>query len=358
MRVCIIGSGLSGLTLAKALVNKKINVDVIKSKKVFEYSKSRTLGISKSNIKFINENIINIEKIIWKLKKIEIFTENLKNEKLLEFESKKRELFSIVKNYKLYEILYKSLSKNKFYKEINRKKTLDLNNSYNLIINTDVNHIFMNKFFNKKIIKKYYSFAHTTIITHKKIDNNVASQIFTKQGPLAFLPISNSETSIVYSIYNSKRIDIENIKNLIYKHNFKYEIINIKEIKSFELKSLSLRSYYYKNILAFGDLLHQIHPLAGQGFNMTIRDIRVLIKVIIKRLNLGLDLDASTNIEFEKKIKHKNFIFENGIDFIYEFFNVERKFKNNILSKSVQLIGRNPSLNKLFTKIADEGILF
>ena len=358
MRVCIIGSGLSGLTLAKALVNKKINVDVIKSKKVFEYSKSRTLGISKSNIKFINENIINIEKIIWKLKKIEIFTENLKNEKLLEFESKKRELFSIVKNYKLYEILYKSLSKNKFYKEINRKKTLDLNNSYNLIINTDVNHIFMNKFFNKKIIKKYYSFAYTTIITHKKIDNNVASQIFTKQGPLAFLPISNSETSIVYSIYNSKRIDIENIKNLIYKHNFKYEIINIKEIKSFELKSLSLRSYYYKNILAFGDLLHQIHPLAGQGFNMTIRDIRVLIKVIIKRLNLGLDLDASTNIEFEKKIKHKNFIFENGIDFIYEFFNVERKFKNNILSKSVQLIGRNPSLNKLFTKIADEGILF
>ncbi len=358
MRVCIIGSGLSSLTLAKALVNKKINVDVIKSKKVFEYSKSRTLGISKSNIKFINENIINIEKIIWKLKKIEIFTENLKNEKLLEFESKKRELFSIVKNYKLYEILYKSLSKNKFYKEINRKKTLDLNNSYNLIINTDVNHIFMNKFFNKKIIKKYYSFAHTTIITHKKIDNNVASQIFTKQGPLAFLPISNSETSIVYSIYNSKRIDIENIKNLIYKHNFKYEIINIKEIKSFELKSLSLRSYYYKNILAFGDLLHQIHPLAGQGFNMTIRDIRVLIKVIIKRLNLGLDLDASTNIEFEKKIKHKNFIFENGIDFIYEFFNVESKLKNNILSKSVQLIGRNPSLNKLFTKIADEGILF
>ncbi len=358
MRVCIIGSGLSSLTLAKALVNKKINVDVIKSKKVFEYSKSRTLGISKSNIKFINENIINIEKIIWKLKKIEIFTENLKNEKLLEFESRKRELFSIVKNYKLYEILYKSLSKNKFYKEINRKKTLDLNNSYNLIINTDVNHIFMNKFFNKKIIKKYYSFAHTTIITHKKIDNNVASQIFTKQGPLAFLPISNSETSIVYSIYNSKRIDTENIKNLIYKHNFKYEIINIKEIKSFELKSLSLRSYYYKNILAFGDLLHQIHPLAGQGFNMTIRDIRVLIKVIIKRLNLGLDLDASTNIEFEKKIKHKNFIFENGIDFIYEFFNVERKLKNNILSKSVRLIGRNPSLNKLFTKIADEGILF
>ena len=34
------------------------------------------------------------------------------------------------------------------------------------------------------------------------------------------------------------------------------------------------------NILAFGDLLHKIHPLAGQGFNMTIRDMTNLIKII------------------------------------------------------------------------------
>ena len=37
------------------------------------------------------------------------------------------------------------------------------------------------------------------------------------------------------------------------------------------------------NILAFGDLLHKIHPLAGQGFNMTIRDIKVLLEIIKKR---------------------------------------------------------------------------
>ena len=41
-----------------------------------------------------------------------------------------------------------------------------------------------------------------------------------------------------------------------------------KEIETFELKSLSLRSYYDSNILAFGDLLHRIHPLAGQGLRL------------------------------------------------------------------------------------------
>ena len=52
-----------------------------------------------------------------------------------------------------------------------------------------------------------------------------------------------------------------------------------------------------------------------------------------------MPLDQSVN-RIWKKMKHKNFIFSNGIDFIYDFFNLERKIKNNILSKSVQLLGK------------------
>ena len=36
----------------------------------------------------------------------------------------------------------------------------------------------------------------------------------------------------------------------------------------------------FKNILSFGDLIHKVHPLAGQGFNMTIRDIKSLSNII------------------------------------------------------------------------------
>ena len=39
-------------------------------------------------------------------------------------------------------------------------------------------------------------------------------------------------------------------------------------------------NYYHQNIVAFGDCLHKIHPLAGEGFNMTIRDIKVISKII------------------------------------------------------------------------------
>ena len=59
-----------------------------------------------------------------------------------------------------------------------------------MVINTEILNTVTKKFFNKKIIKTYNSTAYTTIIHHQKFLNNIAVQIFTRKGPLAFLPIS------------------------------------------------------------------------------------------------------------------------------------------------------------------------
>ena len=359
MTVCILGNSLTALTLAKALVNYEIDVDVIFNKKNHKINVTRTIGISKNNIDFFNRNIINVEKLIWNIKKIEIFSENLKKEKLINFKANKCQLFSIIKNHKLYQLLDKDLSKSKFFKSrFSTEKNLSFLNKYDLVINCDPFNFITKRYFSKKISKEYNSTAYTTIISHDEIINDTAVQIFTKKGPLAFLPISNKKTSIVYSIHNSNNLEEENIKELIKDKNFYYKISEVEKINSFELKSFNLRSYYHNNILAFGDLLHKVHPLAGQGFNMTIRDIKVLSQIIKKRLDLGLLLDSSVNLEFQKEIKHKNLIFSNGIDLIHEFFNIERKTKTNFLSKSVKLVGDQPSFNRMLTKIADKGILF
>jgi len=354
MRICILGYNLSSLTLAKALVNQNIYVDIITSKKINRPHNTRTIGISKSNVKFFNENIINIEKIIWPINKIEIYSDNLKNEKLLNFENYNA-LFSIVRNHKLYENLEKNLSKNKYFKKLYLKKE-NLLQKYSLVINTDYNNPITKKYFSKKIEKKYNSFAFTTIIRHKKISNKTAFQIFTKKGPLAFLPISENETSIVYSLDYSLNKH-ENIQELIKKYNFKYEIIKIGKIQRFDLKSLILRSYGQKNILAFGDLLHRIHPLAGQGFNMTVRDIIILTKIINQKINLGLVLDKSIISIFEKKIKHKNYIFSKGVDLINQLFYIERNINNSLFTKLIQSLGKKNFLNKIFIELADEGLI-
>ena len=209
-------------------------------------------------------------------------------------------------------------------------------------------------FFFNKLEKDYNSYAHTTLIEHKYLNNNnTASQIFTKKGPLAFLPISGKLTSVVYSVKGKKDINLE---NLIKKYNFKYQILRIQKSNSFKLKFSTLRSYRHGNILAFGDILHKLHPLAGQGFNMTIRDIKELLNIIKYKKSVGLDIDSSVCLNFEKKLKHKNFLFSNGIDFIYEFFNFENKIDTNILSKSIYFLNKNKGINKFFIRFADTGL--
>tara|TARA_Y100000590_G_scaffold314832_1_gene356004 strand:- start:329 stop:1426 length:1098 start_codon:yes stop_codon:yes gene_type:complete len=363
MNICLIGDSLTSLALAKSLINKNIKVfNYYKSTKNSSFQ-SRTIGISKNNFDFFDKEIIKFKKgMFWKIKKIEIYSEKLKGEKILNFQNNKKELFLMAKNNAIYELLEKDLKKNKLFKRIliknnNFYKKILKEQKYDLIINCDGNNKISRNFFYNKINKSYNSNAYTTIIKHQNTKNEKATQTFTKMGPVAFLPVSNSETSIVFSIINNERILNENeIKKLIRLHNKNYEIKSFGKLEKFGLNFSVSRNYYYKNLMAFGDSLHKIHPLAGQGFNMILRDINILSKIIQDRIDLGLQIDHSIYKVFEKKTKHFNFIFSSGNDFIYEFFKFDNNYKNNYLNHLVKFLGKNKLFNKIASKYADQGL--
>jgi 2-octaprenyl-6-methoxyphenol hydroxylase len=356
MKVCLIGDGLVSLTLANVLIQKDLFVDIYSVKKNNFNDQSRTLGISKSNIDFFNNEIMNIEKILWNIQKIKIFTDKNNKKELLKFDNKSNQIFSIIRNNQLQKMLFDRLKRSKFVKftgNLNVKK-----NHYKLVINSDPTHPIIKKYFYRKIEKNYSSFAYTTTILHEKIKNNTAYQNFTKNGPIAFLPVSDCETSIVYSLKSLDKKNNLEMNSLVEKYNPIYSIKKINSWSSFRLRSSSLRNYYKGNILAFGDLLHKIHPLAGQGFNMSLRDIKLLSDLIDEKINLGLDLDESICYEFQKKSQSKNFIFLSGIDWVYELFNIESKINSNLLKKSINVIGSNKVVNGFLQKFADSGIRY
>jgi 2-octaprenyl-6-methoxyphenol hydroxylase len=365
MNICIIGDGLTGLSLAKNLINKKINVHIYHQNKIKSSSSSRTIGISKNNLEFFKKEIHKFSKeIFWKIKKIEIYSEKLEKENLLKFENDKDGLFYMVKNEELYALLLHGISKNKYFKRnlIKDKsfyKNILKEKKYDLIINCDANNLLSKKFFTKKIEKNYDNFAYTTILKHKKIENSIATQVFTKSGPVAFLPIENCKTSIVCSVdTKNRKYKDSDILDLITKNNPKYQIQSILKLNKFKLSSSNLRNYHHKNILAFGDLLHRIHPLAGQGFNMTIRDIKVLSEIIQKKIDLGIQLDSSILSDFEKETKNKNFLFSNSVDFIYQIFNFDKEIKSTSFNKFLKIIGKNKNLTNFLIKSADKGLNF
>ena len=362
MNICIIGDGLSSLSLAKSLINKKINVHVYQKMIINKLSTNRTIGLSKNNLKFFEKEIqVFSKKKIWEIKKIEIYSENLKNGKILNFEKNKSNLFYMIKNDYFYQLLNNKLLKNKYFKKITIKEDnfyekLLKDKKYDLIINCDSSNFLSKKYFSKTINKNYNSNAYTTILEHERLENNIATQIFTKFGPIAYLPISNTKTSVVCSLENQNiEFKEDEVLGLINKNNLKYKIKKIFKLNKFKLQSSNLRNYFNKDILAFGDLLHRVHPLAGQGFNMTVRDIKILSEIIQDKIDLGLQLDQLIFEEFEKKTKHINLIFSGGIDFIYEFFNFDKKNRIESLNKVLKFLGKNKRLSNALIKVADRG---
>ena len=363
MNICLIGDSLTSLVLAQNLINKKIKVSLYYSKQ--NKFRNRTLGISKDNLDFINKDIIKINKeLFWSIKKIEIFTEKNKDEKILEFKNKNIELFFMTKYENIYNLINSNLKKNKLFKKILIKdnkfyKNIFKKKEFNLIFNCESNNDIYKKFFHNSIKKDYNSSAYSFIINHNKTKNTKASQIFTKLGPIAFLPISKNQTSVVFFfIYEKSFFNQEMFQALIKKYNQDYKIKNFSKFEKFKLYFSLVRNYYYKKVMTLGDGLHKIHPLAGQGFNMTLRDIKILSKIINTRIDLGLELDYSIYKEFEKNTKHFNLTFASGIDFIYQLFEFDNKFKNQYLTKFIKVVGKNKIFKDFFSKYANKGLTY
>ncbi len=353
MNICLLGNNLTNLLLANILIKKKINVDIILQNKSVKLKNSiRTIAISNKNYQFLKKNIKGLHKLGWPTENIKIYSEQNRASELFEFKNKNQYNFYLLK----YVDIFNLLKKNKFLKftylqnydyEILKKR------KYDLIINSEINNSITKKFFQKKIEKNYGTLAHTSIIYHKKIENKTATQIFTKNGPLAFLPLSNNQTSIVFSNNSVEKIDKKKFLEIIKKYSDKYKVNRLSDVETFNIKFSVLRNYNFKNILSFGDLIHKVHPLAGQGFNMTIRDIKSLSKILDDNIKLGLNDGEIIAQKFQENNKHLNFMYGLGIDSINTFFKIDNKIKNNFSIPIFKILKNNKILNNYSTFLSD-----
>ncbi len=353
MKICLLGNNLTNLVLANILLKKKINVDIIyQSRPHLLTNTIRTIAISNENHKFLRQNIKGFSNFGWPTEKIKIYSAKNKSSELFEFKNKNQSNFFLIK----YNVLYDLMKKNKSLKFINLKN-YNINDikkrDYNLIINSEQNNPITKKYFQKKVEKNYKSLAHTAIIDHKKIENKIAAQIFTKNGPLAFLPLSKNQTSIVFSNNSTKLMDKLSLLKVINMYNHQYVITKISDVESVGIKFLVLRDYFFKNILSFGDLIHKVHPLAGQGFNMTIRDIKSLSDILEENIRMGIDDGEIIAEKFQKINKHINFMYGFGIDAINSFFKFDSKLQNNLSKPIFKILKGNKLLNKYATFLSN-----
>jgi 2-polyprenyl-6-methoxyphenol hydroxylase-like FAD-dependent oxidoreductase len=377
-KICIIGDGLAGSTTAAVLCQQNISIDLYSgSKKRNKNLDNRTTAISESNFQYIKKNL-NLPKIsfFWSCKKINLFFEHKeKINNFLNFDKENKNLMHIFKNKDLKKKLNKIISSKKNIKLI--KKNIENINSedssvvlnkkkkfYDLIILSIGG---LSKFYSKieagrSIKKNYEEVAITGIVEHNaKIEN--ASQFFLKEGPLAILPYQKKTLSVVWSVnnnfFNSNKLNLKLIltKKLKTLLNTK-KITTVKHIQSFPINLNLKTNYFKKNILILGDGLHTVHPLAGQGFNLVLRDIKKLAQLMSETSRLGLLFKDSFLLkDFYNLRKPENNLFGLGINLTNLFFK-DSKYFSTFKKKILNNIKKFNFIKKISQSVADRGISF
>ena len=374
-KICIIGDGLAGLTSAAIFSKKNILVDIfsVNNKKKFLFD-SRTTAISDSNFNYLKKSLgVKNFSYFWPSKKIDLYHED-KNKYIpfLKFENNSKALMHIFQNFKFKKNLIQILKKNKKVKIINKLiKNIDHDNCtvnfdkkkkfYDLIILcVGNNSIFYEKIDKSRSIKKdYKEIAITALVKHQfKIKNS--SQYFLKEGPFAILPIKQNIFSIVWSVnekfFKKNKGNLEDIIESKVYELLKKQKINIAYIKSFPIHLNLKTKYFKKNILILGEGLHTVHPLAGQGFNLVIRDIKKLDELLIGKIKLGLLIKESNILEeFYQARSPENNILGLGIDMTNNFFK-KAKYLNSIKNLVLKNISSFPFVKKLSQQVSDKGI--
>ena len=389
-KICIVGAGLTGLITAIALSKLNLKIDLVTNSTNRNIKTNRTIAISQQNYNFLKElNFSNFsKKDFWPCSGMKLYTESEENSFFEIFELDKhkkqgKEILYMVENSKIINLMMSNIKKNKLISIKKKKKILDIipsgtlkslkfNNDedvakYNLIIIcTGNDSSLIKKIFKDEAFQySYKETAITSILKHNSLQNNVARQIFLNNEIIAFLPISKTKTSIVWTVNKNIVNDLKK-NDLLLKNKIKFYakdyLKNVKFATNFEYRDLNFsirKKYYQDRILLFGDALHVVHPLAGQGFNMTIRDLESLRKTLKSKIELGLDIGTSDILsEFSEKIKPENFIYSFGIDFLKNCFSIKsenvKKLRNNIILK----LSKNNIVKDIFFNLANKGFKF
>lgn len=155
---------------------------------------------------------------------------------------------------------------------------------------------------------RYNQTGIVATVAHEKPHGGVAHEFFLPSGPFAILPMTNNRSSLVWT----ERADAAPAFMALDDEKFRIEIENrfgsfLGAVTpagprwSYPLAFTLAQSYVAPRLALIGDAAHAIHPIAGQGYNLGIKDIAALADVLSEGRDVGLDIGALTVLQNYQK---------------------------------------------------------
>jgi 2-octaprenyl-6-methoxyphenol hydroxylase len=143
-----------------------------------------------------------------------------------------------------------------------------------------------------------------TTIEHELAHGGRAYERFLPAGPFAVLPLKGKRSSIVWTEDRHVAAALVEGEDEIFLEELRRRVgDNLGQIKvsgpraAFPLSLMIARTFARRRIALVGDAAHVIHPLAGLGFNLGLRDIAALAEVVAEDARLGLDIGGEATME-------------------------------------------------------------
>lgn len=375
--VVIFGSGLSAKIMSLVARNAGLSFKLITDKNIGSKPSddTRSLALSVASKKMLKTLGVNIKTEA--VTKMIVIEGGLGDEKIKSRLSFDKELVdediayiaehsviekSIDRVLKLDENEFIKEKVTKIQKEGNFSKIILNNNeclSSKAIIFTEVLDRDLQNIYNVKY--NFFEYGQTAIsatLRHSKSHKGYAFQFFQKNGPLALLPMSNKRGSNYSSLVWTEKTD--NISSLISsKKNLEDSLNNLcsdylgkisisKGPSSFVLKKLSGVKALSNGALFVGDALRAMHPMAGQAWNQSLRDIAYIADAFAESEKLGLDLFQCPSISlFNKKRKIETEALINSIGFLNSIYRSDTSLAKG-LRRNIMKLADNYQPLKLF----------
>jgi 2-octaprenyl-6-methoxyphenol hydroxylase len=206
----------------------------------------------------------------------------------------------------------------------------------------------------------YQQSAIVVNVAHARDHHGRAEEHFLPAGPFAILPLKGNRASIVWTETTAEAERIMALPQAEFdaelEQRFKLHLGEIKvtgKRRTHPLGFFVARSFIAERIALIGDAAHLIHPIAGQGLNMGLKDVAALAEVLVDAARLGLDPGAPDVLErYQRWRRFDTMAMGIATDGLNRLFSNRSDALRLIRDVGLGVVDRLPVLKRLFIREA------
>ena len=197
-------------------------------------------------------------------------------------------------------------------------------------------------------------------VGHERDHHGRAEEHFLPAGPFAILPLTGKRSSLVWTEKRKEAARIVALPDEEFHSELEQRFgLHLGEIKaldkprSFPLGYFVARSFIAERLALVGDAAHVIHPIAGQGLNMGLKDVAALAEVVVDAARLGIDLGQADVLErYQRWRRFDTMAMGLATNSLNLLFSNQSTLLRTVRDIGLGLVDRAPPLKELFIRQA------